>query len=180
MDEIMLIEPCMEYGDEIWAFRREIIDYDAENEDQFAGCISLDKCETPEEYIQICSFRKEPETCNEVGVSVPSHTYIAIRKSDKRVVGIIDLRHHINHPILGSWGGHCGFSVRPSERGKGYAKKMLQLNLCNARSLGIHRLLVTCCCQNIASEKVIIANGGVFENIILVDGCEMKRYWITV
>ncbi len=39
---------------------------------------------------------------------------------DNRVVGAIDLRHHIDHPILGTWGGHCGYSVRPSERRKGY------------------------------------------------------------
>ena len=45
--------------------------------------------------------------------------YIAVRKTDDKIVGVIDLRHHINHPILGTWGGHCGYSVRPSERGKG-------------------------------------------------------------
>ena len=54
---------------------------------------------------------------------------------------MINLRHHINHPILGTWGGHCGYSVRPSERGKGYAKEMLRLNLQNARAMGIEKLL---------------------------------------
>ena len=90
------------------------------------------------------------------------------------------MRHHINHPILGMWGGHCGYSVRPSERGKGYAKEMLRLNIQNAKSMGIEKLLVTCNSENVASEKVIIANGGVFEKIIDVDGCKMKRYWIVV
>ena len=52
---------------------------------------------------------------------------------DNKIVGIIDFRHHINHPILGTWGGHCGYSVRPSERGKGYAKEMLRLNIQNAK-----------------------------------------------
>lgn len=56
---------------------------------------------------------------------------------------MIDLHHHINHPILGTWGGHCGYSVRPSERGKGYAKEMLRLNIKNAKVIGIEKLLVT-------------------------------------
>ena len=36
-----LIAPCPEYADEIWAFRAEILEKDADNEDQFAGCMSL-------------------------------------------------------------------------------------------------------------------------------------------
>ena len=106
--------------------------------------------------------------------------YLAVRKRDDKVVGVIDLRHHINHPILGTWGGHCEYSVRPSERGKGYAKEMLRLNIQNAKSMGIEKLLVTCNSESAASEKVIIANGGVFEKSIDVDGRKMKRYWITV
>lgn len=60
-------------------------------------------------------------------------------------------------------------SVRPSERGKGYAKEMLRLNIQNAKVLGIPKLLITCDAKNEASEKTIE-----------VDGCKMKRYWITV
>lgn len=180
MAQIELIEPGMDYADEIWAFRQEIMDIDAENEDQFAGCMSLNSSESAEEWINICTHRKSEETCEQVGTNVPSHMYLAVRKADDKVVGVIDLRHHINHPILGTWGGHCGYSVRPSERGKGYAKEMLRLNIENAKTLGISKLLVTCSVTNKASEKTILANGGVFENTIDVDGTVMKRYWITV
>ena len=180
MEQIELIEVQMKYVDDIWKFRQEILEYDAENEDQFAGCLSLDECKSAEEWITLCNLRKSEDTCSKTGTMVPSHTYLAVRKSDDRVVGVIDLRHHINHSILGTWGGHCGYSVRPSERGKGYAKEMLRLNVQNAKVMGIDKLLVTCDVRNEASERTILANGGIYEKAIDVDGCKMKRYWITV
>ena len=70
--------------------------------------------------------------------------------------------------------------MRPSERGKGYAKEMLRLNIQNAKAMGIEKLLITCDVKNEASEKTILANGGVYENTIDVEACKMKRYWITV
>lgn len=178
MEPIELMEPQERYADEIWKFRQEILECDAEDEDQFAGCLSLDTSRSAEEWIKTCQLRKREETCGES--MVPSHTYLAVRRRDEKVVGVIDLRHHVNHPILGTWGGHCGYSVRPSERGKGYAKEMLRLNVQKAKALGIPRLLVTCDVKNEASEKTILANGGVYEKTIDVDGGKKKRYWITV
>ncbi len=180
MERIELVEPSEAYANDIWMFRQEILENDADNEDQFAGCISLDTCETAIDWINICKLRKNENTCAECGATVPSNMYLAIRKLDNSLVGIIDLRHHINHPILETWGGHCGYSVRPKERGKGYAKEMLRLNIENARKMGIAKLLITCDVKNVASEKTILANGGIFEKTIDVDGCQMKRYWITV
>ena len=46
--------------------------------------------------------------------------------------------------------------------------------------MGIEKLLITCDIENAASEKVILASDGVYEKTIDVDGCKMKRYWITV
>jgi len=180
MEQIELIEPQQKYAADIWKFRREILECDADNEDRFAGCMSLDVSKSAEEWINICELRKSEETCGEVGTTVPSHMYLAVRKRDDKIIGVIDLRHHINHPILGTWGGHCGYSVRPSERGKGYAKEMLHLNIQNAKRLGIPKLLITCDVNNEASEKTILANGGIYEKTIEVDGSRIKRYWIIV
>ena len=175
---IYLVEATTQFSDELEEFKQEIILYDADNEDQFAGCLGLRNTSTSEEWINICNLRKSVETCEQAGTKVPSTTYFAIREQDKKLVGVIDLRHHINHPILGTWGGHSGYSVRPSERGNGYAKEMLRLNIQNAKEKGIQKMLMTCDERNIASERTIISNGGVFEKNIEVDGCVMKRYWI--
>ena len=178
--DIILIEPTMEYADEIWAFRQEVIDFDEGHNDRFAGCFKLEASASAEEWINVCNKLTSADTCNEVGAGVPSHQYILVREEDKKVLGIFDIREHINHPILSVWGGHCGYTVRPSERGKGYATKMLELGVKKAKELGIPRILVTCDTINIPSEKTIIANGGVYEKTIEVEGNPIKRYWIDV
>lgn len=115
---LFLVEANEKYTDELVQFKKEVLICDKNHADQFAGCMGLRDCSTEKEWIDLCNLRKRAETCEQAGTSVPSTTYFAIRESDNRLVGVIDLRHHIDHPILGTWGGHCGYSVRPSERGK--------------------------------------------------------------
>lgn len=173
-DHIKLINPTQDYAKDIWRFRQEIID--SSDEDKFAGCSGLEECASADEWIESIRLKSDITTCPEG--RVPSYVYIAVRSSDNKIVGIMDLRHHINHPILGTWGGHIGYYVRPDERRRGYGKQMLRLNVCNAKALGLTRVLVTCHQGNIGSEKTILANGGVYENSLEVDGAIIKRFWI--
>lgn len=176
MEEIELIAPSMEYGEDVMQFRREMIEM--EDKDSFAGCNGLRKCQDINEWLDYLAMMEHSDTCPKEKVT--STTYLAVRTSDNKVVGIIDLRHHINHPVLGLWAGHMGYTVRRGERNKGYAKEMVRLNLENCRKRHMDKILITCSRDNIASEKVILANGGVFEREVLAEGEWIKRYWIEV
>ncbi len=177
MDTIRLIKPSMDYAEDIMAFRREFLENDPDED--MGGTSTLRKCSSAEEWLSWLEKISRPETCPEG--KVPSDTFIAVRQSDNKIVGIIDLRHHIDHPVLKEWGGHIGYCVRPDERRKGYAKEMLRLDLEYARKIGLKKVMVTCYADNIASERTILANGGVFEREAEAnDRHTLKRYWITL
>jgi predicted acetyltransferase len=57
--------------------------------------------------------------------------------------------------------GHIGYSVVPWKRGRGYAKTALALMLPEARAQGLPYVEVTTDAGNVASQHVVLANGGV-------------------
>lgn len=88
-------------------------------------------------------------------------------------LGRIAIRHQLTD-FLRRLGGHIGYDVRRSRRGEGHATAMLGATLPLAHELGIDSALITCDTGNIASRRVIEANGGVLENE--VDG--KLRFWV--
>ena len=88
-------------------------------------------------------------------------------------IGRLSIRHSLTQWLL-DYGGHIGYVVRPSARGQGHATAMLAAALPVAAALGIDQVLVTCDDTNLASRRVIEANGGVFED----QRGEKLRYWI--
>ena len=92
---------------------------------------------------------------------VPFNSYWLVRDGST-ILGTLRLRHRLNENLR-EVGGHIGYSIRPSERGKGYATRMLSMALPKARRLGLSRVLITCDQNNHASARVIEKNGGVLE-----------------
>ena len=175
MNDFILIRPTSEYASQIIEYRQEFLDAG----DSMDGTGPLRKFENPEEYIKICAEYEDTTT-------VPSHLvpatqFFFIRKSDNKLVGMIQIRHRFND-YLEKYAGHIGYSVRPSERRKGYAKEMLRMILPFCREIGIDKVMITCVDGNIGSEKTILANGGVYEYTIHEpnENKDLKRFWITL
>jgi len=111
---------------------------------------------------------------------VPETIYWLVRDGE-RVLARSSLRHQLT-PHLEREGGHIGYSVRPSERGKGYGTAVCRLTLARARALGLRRVLITCDADNAASARIIEKNGGVLEDQrrSVQTGKMKRRYWVKL
>lgn len=110
---------------------------------------------------------------------VPDTTFFCLDEDRNIMVGAVNIRHYLNEALLLN-GGHIGDGVRPSERKKGIATKMIELALEECRRLGINKVLMVCDKENIGSAKSIINNGGLLENEVVIDNVVEQRYWITL
>jgi predicted acetyltransferase len=110
---------------------------------------------------------------------VPNSTRFLINNG--RIIGNYNFRHELTESLK-RCGGNCGYSVRPSERRKGYGTMLLANAKDFGRTLGLDRILVTCSVDNIGSSRVIERNGGVFEDVVHDEESNenISRYWITL
>ena len=88
-------------------------------------------------------------------------------------LGTVIIRHRLT-PALEREGGHIGYHVVPGQRRRGHATQMLAQAKPVCQQLGLTEILVTCAEDNLASRRVIEANGGTLDRII--DG--EARYWL--
>jgi len=111
---------------------------------------------------------------------VPQTTYWFLRDG-RTIVATSSIRHRLTRDLERE-GGHIGYNTRPSERRKGYGRLVCALTIEKAREMDIHRVLITCDDDNVASRKIIEASGGVFDDTVVsrVTGKTKLRYWVTV
>jgi predicted acetyltransferase len=77
-------------------------------------------------------------------------------------------------------GGHIGYGIRPSARGRGLATWALRSALPHASELRLEKVLITCNDTNLASARVIEKAGGVLEDVRHTELGLTRRYWITL
>lgn len=109
--------------------------------------------------------------------------YMSIRESDEKIVGFIVFRHRLEYDDDDEeFASNFGYSVRPSERGKGYAKEQLRLGLQEAKAFALCQARIVCRDINIGSNKTILANGGVYVDTIhgMESGMAVNRYDIRI
>ena len=172
-DDICLVVPDEGWEGDAVAFRQEF--WEA-GERVICGSALLDQMPDYAEWLELVRANACRETvpCG----WVLSEVFFAVRKRDHRVVGIIDLRHELNEFLRDF--GHCGYSVRPGERGKGYGKAMLRLLCEHAQCCGMGELQLSCEEDNAVSRRVIVSAGGKYVREFTHQGKRALVYMLSL
>lgn len=172
MNRLILREPTYDDKDVVWDFREEFLF----ESDHIPGSAALGKYASYNEWLEAVRDGKSGKPERDI---VPSTQYLAFERNSDKLVGCIQLRHSLNQ-YLEDFGGHIGYSVRPSERRKGYAYEMVLLCLEQAADKGISKVLITCDETNVASDGVIRKAGGIYEDSRSEPSTGLKkRFWLT-
>lgn len=175
MDQIKLVIPTGEYLDQAWAYRQEFL----EIQNSLDGCGTLKRVDTPEQWLAENRACADPATLPDGKVQATQ--FLAVRESDGKLVGMIQVRHYFNE-YLEKYAGNIGYSVRPCERRRGYAREMLRLALPFCKEIGLDKVLITCKPDNEGSRRTILSQGGVYESTVHEpnEGIDLERYWIAL
>ena len=183
---IVLIQPCKEYETEISEFKKEYLEAEAKHQTDnspiaLQGCGGLECYSTFDEWMEHLNSYSDRTKFEPDFPLVEGSQWMLADEDKHRVLGMINLRHYLNEKLERT-SGHIGYSIRPSERQKGYGKLQLEMGLDILRQKGVERALLTCDFDNVASYKTIEACGGRLESIVYVEEfqCDTRRYWIEL
>ena len=109
---------------------------------------------------------------------IKTSTFFSKRVSDGKLIGCIKIHNSLTDELKN--GGHIAYGIRPSERGKGYGKKQLQLGLAYAKHLRMDHVIITCGRDNAASASTAISCGGVLVKEFEEDGIIKQHYQIEL
>jgi predicted acetyltransferase len=172
-NEVFLVRPTIEFIDSYLTFYKE---WQESGESMVPWVIRKD----PSDFQEMITFLLESEDPEKLDKNVVPHSTYWLVDETKMVIGVVNIRHYLNEKLL-NIGGHIGYGIRPSERRKGYASRLLALALEKTKEMGLDKVLLVCDDDNIGSEKTIVKNGGVFESeFVEEDGNIVKRFWINI
>lgn len=172
-DKLQLVKPTLSLKNEALNYRQEHFDYE---EYVINGSELFDKIQSYEEWLEKVTANSKSETVDPNWVL--TDTFFVIRLSDSKIVGIVDLRYQLNDFLKDF--GNCGYSVRPTERRKGYATEILKQICTLAKSQGLESLQLSVEKSNTASIKTIEKNGGTYLRSFVFDNEEAYIYTIRL
>lgn len=167
---IAFMLPTEQNRDDVLSFYNEI-------ENSGGECIGIGNYKDYDKWLEGMNNRHNGE--NLPKGYVRENFYLCYEGS--RLIGVFSLKFELTEFLL-NFGGHIGYAVRPSDRNRGLATQMLKQGLALSKQFGFERILCICDEDNCASEKVILKNGGVFENRLYDDDEKVfvKRFWIDL
>ncbi len=179
MEKFFLEKPSIKRKNEIIEYINEFVEYKS-NINGTGSLYKILEGYTFEQALERClnleneEYAKKIERC-------PGKTYLLIRENDNRIVGTINVRWNLTPRML-EFGGHIGYSIRPTERRKGYNKINLYLGIMEAKKIGLDKVMLDCAVDNIASDRTLKALGGTLERtgVDPSDGTLTNVYWFDV
>lgn len=152
MEQLRLVRPSLEYKEQGLDYIQEFYEYNS----NINGVGGLDRYLNDYEGWLVKLRNDEVMIPSEE--RVPALTYYLVRESDNRIVGMVNIRLVLNSRLRES-GGHIGYSIRPTERRKGYNKINLYLALLVCQRYGIKEVLLGCNKENLGSSRTMLALG---------------------
>lgn len=175
MCKLKLVEVSKEYEKQAMEYKNDFISHGEKLINGSSGFIDY---QDYDEWLRRIEAEKIKTASEE---DTPSTTYFTIRKEDNKIIGSIQLRHHLTEELKKD-GGNIGYGISPSERGKGYGTQQLALLLPRARELQLQRVMISCDKSNRASAKVAVKNGGIMSGEGYDEESESvtEIYWIDL
>lgn len=178
MEKLRLVRPekkhekqAMEYIDEFYANGTTVIHGDGrltrykDDYDGWLEQLAADRVQVPNEKRVPAEtfFLMKQQTTPTDGSEVICDGYhgggVTCLHQTEKIVGMVNIRLVLNDGLW-AYGGNIGYSIRPSERRKGYNKVNLYLALKVCQNHGIEVALLDCDKNNIGSAKTMRALGG--------------------
>lgn len=157
--------------------KKDVLDFYQEFEENNSTCIGFMLHNNYDKWLEHMINRKNNTNLPEGFVR--ENFYLCYENNV--LIGVFSLKFELTDYLF-KFGGHIGYAVRPSCRNKGYGNTILNEGLTIAKSYGFKEVLLVVDDDNIASEKIIIKNNGIYLNSIYDnnESVMVKRYNIIL